>query len=1294
MAGMVGETVKGLHAALQEYIEAAYHIGHPTLVDARRELLKTEGVIAGQPFFESTPRYQSHHEFASLQGVHPAVVTLFQGLSESGAGQAALLYDPPYSHQYEAIEEALGRERSLVVMTGTGSGKTESFLLPIMGKCLREAARNPTTFGTRPGIRAMVLYPMNALVNDQLARLRLLFGDARVVQAATRAGGRPIRFARYTSRTLYPGVRTREDDSRKLKPIERYYLKLSEGTAEERNLAEALKTRGKWPCKPDLRRWFGQSNQPWQRGGRFVRAVTLPEDTELFTRHEVQAGPPDVLVTNYSMLEYMLMRPLEREIFDATAAWLHDSPSEKFMLVVDEAHLYRGAAGAEVGYLVRRLRDRLRIPPERLQVICTSASFSRPELAAAFAAQLTGKEVGDFTVVQGKHRFRAPAAPGGVTEAQELAAIPIEAFYAGVGEQERREVIQAFLQARGALGTDPVEQALYEALKDDPQLNLLVNASMGRAWPLRELEEHVFPGVNEEMRSRAVANLMALGCYARPDADKPGLLPCRVHAFFRRLPGLWVCTDPDCSALPETQRGGPAGKLTPQPRERCECGAVVLELYTCRNCGTAYARGYTDSVERPTLLWGTPGERVRVETGWTQELRPLDILLEAPGSPDAVEPADLDLVSGRINPHDLGPRTRTVYLKHDRVPRQNDNGQVDEGGAGLFVPCGVCGRSGVGGATTVQDHVTKGEEPFQALIAAQLAQQPPGEAAATSFAPNRGRKVLIFSDSRQMAAKLAPNIQAAATRDLMRPLLVRGFSLLRRHEKVARRLSLADSYAALGLGAATLGVVLQAELRDNESLRPFAMAKTLIERGGVDDAEQVEDYRNDVQNEKIPYSLLAQLQEVITHRYYGLVPLALGSLVERVSDHALLQGLAAITPGYETFEEKRGLVRFWLNEFALKGVWFPHSPAAWLQTKVEASRGNFESLGRILDAQRRREFERHWLPRLRETYLEPAGAETGRLLATRVSFAPLGDWTYCQFCRTVKSLMPGVTVCAGCGRQGVSQVDPDTDPVFVARKGYFRRTTLQALREPPVPPLGIVAAEHTAQIGEVQDGDIYSAAEEHELLFQDVPIQSDRGGIARPAIDVLSCTTTMEVGIDIGALSGVALRNMPPGRANYQQRAGRAGRRGKAIATVIAYAGADTHDNHFFANPKEIISGAPRDPTLALDNIEIARRHVLAFLVQAYLQARVTGDDAENSKLFEVLGTVEDFLGREATINRGDFAAWLGQATVSLEQRLRAWLPKELAEESTASLVAELAIWPVRKIDEALLVSAQAGATQ
>lgn len=139
--------------------------------------------------------------------------TLFRSLTQKIGSLDSLLFDPPYTHQAEALSTPPATAQAWRSMTGTGSGKIESFLLPMVAKLAMEAAHRPTS-PQAPAVRALILYPMNALVNDQLGRLRLLLGDPRVT-AQFDAQGRLARFARYTSRTLYPGIRTRERDDRR-----------------------------------------------------------------------------------------------------------------------------------------------------------------------------------------------------------------------------------------------------------------------------------------------------------------------------------------------------------------------------------------------------------------------------------------------------------------------------------------------------------------------------------------------------------------------------------------------------------------------------------------------------------------------------------------------------------------------------------------------------------------------------------------------------------------------------------------------------------------------------------------------------------------------------------------------------------------------------------------------------------------------------------------------------------------------------------------------------------------------
>ena len=179
------------------------------------------------------------------------------------------------------------------------------------------------------------------------------------------------------------------------------------------------------------------------------------------------------------MLEYMLMRPLERPIFERTRDWLAAHEDERLMLVVDEAHLYRGAAGAEVGLLLRRLRDRLGIPKDRLQVICTSASFNDRDYAAEFAAELCGTDPDSFVTPD-----RRPCAPGAVRargireDASVLASVSLSDFYGAESDEERLEVLADLLAYRGVTSASSTSAALFQALQDFPPMGSLVNMTM------------------------------------------------------------------------------------------------------------------------------------------------------------------------------------------------------------------------------------------------------------------------------------------------------------------------------------------------------------------------------------------------------------------------------------------------------------------------------------------------------------------------------------------------------------------------------------------------------------------------------------------------------------------------------------------------------------------------------------------------------------------------------------------------------------------------------------------------
>ncbi len=298
-----------IHARLQRYLEAQYHIRDAGLIAERRLVLEEPGGISQSPYVEVTPSYAMLDGFAQL--AIPTEVRDF--LSELAGWTPGVGVFAPYQHQADALKHFFSRGDDgddLIVATGTGSGKTETFLYSILGALTLEGNRNRASFSL-PGMRALLLYPMNALVSDQTARLRRFLGDERLAAVFRERWGRHPLFGMYTSRTPYPGVRNGTKDKRHLDTLVGYYAALaySEETRDRQLVAE-LQRRGRWPAK-DILRFYGkdleekklvksgkragqeQVQHRWDR-----RFLTQAADRELHTRHEIQIKAPEQLNTN------------------------------------------------------------------------------------------------------------------------------------------------------------------------------------------------------------------------------------------------------------------------------------------------------------------------------------------------------------------------------------------------------------------------------------------------------------------------------------------------------------------------------------------------------------------------------------------------------------------------------------------------------------------------------------------------------------------------------------------------------------------------------------------------------------------------------------------------------------------------------------------------------------------------------------------------------------------------------------------------------------------------------------
>lgn len=394
MAESILTTHESLRIALKEYITAQYLRRIPVLLEALEGRLDQEGVLFQEPYIESSPAYESVLDGLSHASLPGWMKIFFSQLSEAGLG----VYAKPFRHQVTALEQAVAG-KDLFVSTGTGSGKTECFMWPLMAKLVQEAHDSPRTWEKR-GVRCIIMYPMNALVSDQISRLRRLLGDeaGRFVdlfrECADDNARRP-QFGMYTGRTPYPGAEARLREDRELaKTLARVIGK--DGSSP---YLEGLKKQGRIPAKKDLSTFVAHL-----RDGRHV---TDPEDAELITRFEMQTTSPDILITNYSMLEYLLFRPRERNIWDDTRKWLDASPNNRLLFVIDEAHMYKGASGGEVALLLRRLFYKLGIPRKRVQFILTTASMpdscEEDRLAVReFAGRLSASDGESFCYLTGE----------------------------------------------------------------------------------------------------------------------------------------------------------------------------------------------------------------------------------------------------------------------------------------------------------------------------------------------------------------------------------------------------------------------------------------------------------------------------------------------------------------------------------------------------------------------------------------------------------------------------------------------------------------------------------------------------------------------------------------------------------------------------------------------------------------------------------------------------------------------------------------------------------------------------
>lgn len=1233
-------TAEQLKEVLCTYLETAYRISNTTILADRASILRDEKIVSQSPYIETTPRFEQGEWLEKI--ILPSLPKHLNEIASFGLPTGKY---PLYRHQEQALRNAWIEDstepHNLIVASGTGSGKTEIFYLTILADILREAlawdspSQRATDMGIwsyqgwlhrrryeqRPAaIRAIILYPMNALVNDQLRRLRRLLATEEALKwQEQNLNGNHIYFGRYTSQTMLPGT---PDNRWRRNTWESYINKIS---ADWENIGDKFRRMGNWP---------------------------RPDGSEMLCRWNMQAAPPDILLTNYSMLEYMLVRPIEAPIFSLTREWLAKSKNNVLTLVLDEAHTYSGARGTEVAYLIRRLYDRLDVDKNQVRCIATSASLgSTPEeleRVKSFAANLFDHPSHKFSIIQASILQPSSHIVGPTQE--ELIAFSTFQENLQISKSEIQE-LDAISRLIENLGEKPTKtnqiQQLFEVLDHHPRIEAIRKITARNATELRRVATELWGGLGTQyLREQATAGLLAAGAIAKEDdsnlTEMPPLLPSRVHVMFRGVPGLWACINPKCTVVENTSR--PCGKLYVEPRIWCDCGSRVVELLSCRTCGLLIGGGIEESGSPSRRVWPYEDD---LEGGISQYDRYTIFALENPGPPSrghsewaqTIRNCSTTAIESEISDH-----SRIVW-----EPQRDD----DRHNSPIRSACPRCGqRPSAAGRPAIEPLRTTGSQAFGSIIEHAFRIQKPryseeiqenqidsGEydwfapqetersSRRPSYNPNLGRKALLFSDSRQNAARLAGDLKYLHFRDLFRQLLL----LVLHESETTEPIPVSTLVESIILSAVERGIDPTFGEIENYWLR-WDTDRTDARRLAQ---EYLDTYiRREIADKQVGVEALGLARWVIPQIDVNRVPVL--EPFNRDQTVAILNATLRILAGENVIIPRSLDPEDWPHElvesYYRRIITTTANPETgsfiWEYSSGDRIRSNrliryleaVFSVGNISLTHIQPFMDRLWADYYRNRLARPisSGNRTGfGIPITQFALSPMPRMIYiCNECKYISAETVN-HVCLRCHQQCTQIPLSEFETNY---KNYYRLLSSYSIDHDYPDPFVLRVYEHTAQISPTK-----AAIRERRFQDQFVPATVDNPeDPVQHGVDVLSVTTTMEMGIDIGDLTVVGLHNTPPTVANYQQRAGRAGRRSDGVAEVITFARQRSHDQYYYERVAEIVTGQVRIPTLHLSNTTIAQRHVNALVLQGFFEHLQFG--SEETTLFEAFGTVGGLL--------------------------------------------------------------------
>lgn len=1084
------------------------------------EAIYAEGRFWPDPLIQINPRYKEGKALDALikdGALDPRIPEIFRI-----EGKPIRLH----KHQEQAIALAAQGE-SYVVTTGTGSGKSLCFFIPIVSAVLAEKRKS-----AERRTRAIIIYPMNALANSQMEELDKYISNV--------APERPVTFARYTGQ---------------------------EDTDERRAIADS---------------------------------------------------PPDILLTNFMMLELLMTRQdeLDRKVI-SNCAGLE-------FLVLDEFHTYRGRQGADVALLVRRVRERL--APKQLQCVGTSATMAsegsakdKSAVVAEVASRLFATEIAPSSVI-GETLERITAEDETAESVKQQLAVAIEN---GISTSFSNEDLKAhplaiWTETRLGLAWSDVDQRWVRA----------------RPLTLKEAARQLSndAGHGEEACRKALQDLLLLS--SRPEKDRTGKTEASVAGFFAfKLhqfisgAGHAFCTlEPpgERSVTVEGQKFLPA-----HPDKR------LYPVHFCRECGHEY---------HPVRLASTVTGRMFLDRDIDDAGSLRD---EAESEPDS-ENADHEVV-GFLTPHSQDAdfefedrdedypeawldfdasgagRLKSYYRASRALPfNVAPNGSIGDGMRLWFIPgrFRFCLRCGATHTTSARDRTRLASLSAEGrssattvLVGSALRWMHNG----ASTLPEFTRKLLGFTDNRQDAA-----LQSGHFNDFLFVSLVRaGF------------LAALEAAGSKGLRSDELGMAQQRALgfdRPTPELRAEWLQEPTLKGFNLQEAEntlrQVLSYRvwfDQRRGWRYTNPNLEQLS-LLSVEYLGLDDLAndetvfktapdlvrLASPEERkavyreIFDYlrrwmAIRSQVLEPTVIEQLLQKSHSRLRtpwgFGLDEKPRHSRWMLISPPARKDTTLRDEdlivRGGARSaLGKILRSTKTRSEIQLWKD------VRPVRKLKAKEFDAVIQALLMAACTHGLVSEEVTSFgdQRGFRLNDACilFKRGVETGSVASENAFFSA---FYLNTAAMLRAAAHPLFGFEAREHTAQV-EAEKRAVrekrfrFGPKERDELTLEEKRLREI--GEANRFLPVLFCSPTMELGVDISALNAVYLRNIPPTPANYAQRSGRAGRSGQA-ALVISYSSSQSpHDQYFFRNPKAMVHGEVRPPLLDLANRDLIESHLFA----------------------------------------------------------------------------------------------------